>query len=296
MKYILLLLLIFITTNTFSQTEYYITSSDQTKLYVQEFGSGEPLILLAGGPGLNAIYMESIWKNLSLNYRCIVLDQRGTGKSILPKVDSISLTMQNYIRDLEVLREELKLDKITLIGHSWGGMLAMEYAAKYPEKLERLILLGPGGPTNKFFLYLFDNINMRLYDEDIKETRYLDSLKLSTYSGIWPGYFFDRTRALNSKTVIDFEALIGQPGVDSFTITNYFTIQNDRVNLLRNYNGIVHIIQGRQDPIGESTVYEIKDLLPQSQIHFIEKCGHFPWLENENQVSEFYNQLNSALN
>ncbi|MBK8502861.1 MAG: hypothetical protein IPL46_11955 [Saprospiraceae bacterium] len=90
MKNIFLLLSILLSINSFSQTEYFITSPDQTKLHVREFGSGEPLILLAGGPGLNADYLEAIWENLSSDYRCIVLDQRGTGKSILPKVDSVS--------------------------------------------------------------------------------------------------------------------------------------------------------------------------------------------------------------
>jgi len=76
---------------------------------------------------------------------------------------------------------------------------------------------------------------------------------------------------------------MGQPGVIGITFSNFFSTQKDRVIHLKKYTGTVHIIQGRQDPIGESTVYEIQELLPQSQVTFIEKCGHFPWWKNEDQ-------------
>lgn len=296
MKNIFLLLSILLSINTFSQSEYFITSADQTKLHVREFGSGEPLIFLAGGPGLNATYLDAIWENLFSDYRCIVLDQRGTGKSILPKVDSVSLTMEAYIHDLETLRNHLKLEQITLIGHSWGGMLAMEYVAKNHKNVKNLILLNPGGPTSSFFSYFSDNIQMRLHTEDTREAMVLDSLGKSDFRAIFPGYFFDRDRALAVKDTWDFDSIFGQSGVTGITISNFVSTQKERVSNLKKYTGIVHIIQGRQDPIGESTVYEIKELLPQSQITFIEKCGHFPWFENEDQVAEFYKALHSALN
>lgn len=296
MKNIFLLLSILLSINTFSQSEYFITSADQTKIHVREFGSGEPLIFLAGGPGLNADYLEAIWGNLSSDYGCIVLDQRGTGKSILPKVDSVALTMENYIGDLEALRNHLKLEQLTLIGHSWGGMLAMEYVAKNPKNVKNLILLNPGGPTRSFLSYFPDNIQMRLHAEDTREAKVLDSLGKSDLRAIFPGYFFDRDKALVVKETLDFDSLMGQPGVIGITFSNFFSTQKDRVIHLKKYTGIVHIIQGRQDPIGESTVYEIKEFLPQSQVTFIEKCGHFPWLENEDQVVAFYKVLHSALN
>ena len=65
--------------------------------------------------------------------------------------------------------------------------------------------------------------------------------------------------------------------------------------MLKNYKGTVYLIQGRQDPVGESTIYEIRDLLPQLQIHFIEKCGHLPWLENNAQVKKFFDLLYEGL-
>ncbi len=295
MKKLLLFLLLSVTlTSAFAQKSYYVNGSNNTKLYVQELGNGNPVIFLAGGPGLNAGYMEPVWKELSSKYRCIILDQRGTGKSTLASVDSVTVNMENYVADLEALRNYLKLDRLTLIGHSWGGMLSLHYAAMHPENTEKLILLGSGGPTGKFFTYFGDNMTMRLHEEDKKEIAMLDSMKKSSLRGIWPGYFFDRKRALATKPADDTE-MFGQPGISKYAVASFVSTEKERISLLKNYKGIVYLIQGRQDPIGESTVYEIRDLLPQLQIHFIEKCGHLPWLENNVQVKKFYSLLYEGL-
>jgi proline iminopeptidase len=287
MKNLFISLSLIVSTDIIGQSSYYVTSLDKTKLYVQEFGVGQPLIVLAGGPGLDAVYMKAIWENLSNKYRCIVLDQRGTGKSKLESIDSAKVGLSNYVNDIEALRKYLKLDQLTLMGHSWGGMLSMEYAARHPKQVKKLILLGPGGPTGKFFRYYGDNLMMRLQDEDIKEMTQLDSLKKSGLKGYWPGYFYDRKRALDTKSVTDFERLHEHPEIIEFVFAGYISLDDERTKRLKNFKGIVCIIQGRQDPVGESTVYEIKELLPQSQRHFIEKCGHMPWLENPEQVKNF---------
>ncbi|MBL7764011.1 MAG: alpha/beta hydrolase [Chitinophagaceae bacterium] len=293
-KLLLLLFLVDMLTCAFAQKSYYVDGSNNTKLHVQEFGNGNPVIILAGGPGLNAGYMEAVWKELSSKYRCIVLDQRGTGKSTLASVDSVTVNMENYVNDLEALRNYLKLDRLTLIGHSWGGMLSLHYAAMHPEKTEKLILLNSGGPTGKFFTYFGDNMNMRLHEEDRREIAMLDSMKKPSLRGIWPGYFFDRKRALATKPINDVE-LYGQPGISKYAIGSFVSTEKERISMLKNYKETVYLIQGRQDPVGESTVYEIRDLLPQLQIHFIEKCGHLPWLENNAQVKKFFDLLYEGL-
>ena len=144
----------------------------------------------------------------------------------------------------------------------------------------------------------FRNIQMlylRLHESDLKEVAHLDSLNKPTLSAIFPGYFFDRKRALKSKASIDFETIYGQVGVNGSTFSNYSLATQDRLEGLKKYLGGVTLIQGRQDPIGESTLFEIIDILPQSEAHFIEKCGHFPWLENDQQVGAFYGLLYVAL-
>jgi proline iminopeptidase len=257
--------------------------SDGTKLFVKESGNGKPLILLAGGPGLNAIYLDSIVVHLSSKYRCIVLDQRGTGKSTIATLDAQAVTIKNYVSDLEALRKHLKQEKLTLVGHSWGGMLSLHYVATYPNRVERLVLLNPGGPTRKFQAYFEDNIRMRLHEEDS--------------SFVWVGYFFNRESALASKPFFAPQRLFGQDLMKTiqYAMTDYFATEEERIRLLPQFKGAVSLIQGRQDPVGESTAYEIKNYLPQTKLHFIEKCGHFPWLEKEEQSRQFFNLLISCL-
>lgn len=295
MKSTTFFLCLLISLSAFCQNELYITGADQTQLNVREFGTGSPVILLSGGPGLNSDYMSPIWDTLSENYRCIVPDQRGTGKSILSIIDSASLSMDSYVQDLESLRTHFNIQRVTLVGHSWGGMLAMEYTSKYPQRVEKLILIGSGGPTVKFANYFNDNRLMRLHKEDMEEAEMLKSQNESPFKAMWPGYFFDRDKGLLSKKDTDFSSLFGQMGVGNISANNYFATGNERVALLKGYSGDVDIIQGRQDPMGESTVYEIMQILPQSNIHFIERCGHFPWLENDKQIETFYSLLFNSL-
>ena len=70
----------------------------------------------------------------------------------------------------------------------------------------------------------------------------------------------------------------------------------DRVNKLKNYKGPIDLITGRQDPVGESVVYEAKSIIPQLKYTFIEQCGHFPWIEGEKQAETFYKLFDESMN
>lgn len=277
------------------QNSYNVKSKDGVAIHVTEYGSGKPVVLLSGGPGFNPGYLEPLWKNLP-GYRCIVPDQRGTGQSVGLNIDTVSMTVANYVEDLEAIREHLNLTKLTLVGHSWGGMLGMAYAAKYPTHLERLVLLGSGGATEKFFAYFGSNIGMRLYPEDKRDQEAAKGSYVLSLRAIWPGYFYSRERALVTRFAID-SALVNNNSrlIYKYVIGNYKKTSAERVRALQNYRNPVYVIQGRQDPVGESTVYETKSYLPQTRIDFIEECGHLPWLESDKAAGEFYRLLNSAL-
>lgn len=84
------------------------------------------------------------FKKLSKKYQIIFYDQRTTGKSP-GEPDSESITVEKFVSDLESIRVGLGFDKTTLIEHSWGARLSMEYAIKYSNSLERLVLLSVSG-------------------------------------------------------------------------------------------------------------------------------------------------------
>jgi len=101
-------------------------------LHYAVLGEGEPLLLLAGGPGMPPDYMQPIAAGLGTKYRYILLDQRGTGKTRQDVLDTTTVNLDTYVADVEALRAQLQLDKWVVLGHSWGGMLAMAYAARHP--------------------------------------------------------------------------------------------------------------------------------------------------------------------
>jgi proline iminopeptidase len=127
--------------------EGHVEVSDGVRLFYRRVGTGPaPLVLLHGGPGSN---MNGVWPDLQplADMRPVVLyDQRGGGRSTII-TDPARLTAEDHVRDLEALRAKLRLERMTLAGESWGAGLAILYAAAHPERVERLLLIGPMPPT-----------------------------------------------------------------------------------------------------------------------------------------------------
>ena len=98
-----------------------------------------PVVLLHGGPGGTHDYLETLEALADTGRRAVFYDQIGCGKSDLPEDESLWV-VETFVEELDVVRNELGLDRIHLFGNSWGGMLAMEYALTQPRGLESLIL------------------------------------------------------------------------------------------------------------------------------------------------------------
>tara|TARA_B100000900_G_scaffold32980_1_gene24903 strand:+ start:478 stop:1368 length:891 start_codon:yes stop_codon:yes gene_type:complete len=293
-KLILLLLLIPVFIN--AQEVDSFKSKDGTEIFFQQFGdSGETIVLLSGGPGLNPYYLEPLYDELKKKYKCILLHQRGTGESLIEKVNQESLTVQKYIDDLNGLFLKLGNEKLILVGHSWGGMLSFSYAANEPDKVKKVILLNTGGVTDTFYTWFGSNINMRLHKEDTDLLQEQIDNKRSTLVAIWPGYFFSREIALKTRPPLDYK-FYNQLGINPLASGDWRKRSKDRVNKLKNFKGPIDLITGRQDPVGESVVYEAKSILPQLKYTFIEQCGHFPWIEGEKQAETFYRLFDESMN
>ncbi len=111
------------------------------QLYVREFGTGsDTVIMLHGGWGAEHSGLLTAVSNLGEEFHFVFYDQRGSLRSPFP--DSL-ITFDQHIEDVERLRKELRLDKVTLAGHSMGAVLASAYASKYPRYVRQLILLAP---------------------------------------------------------------------------------------------------------------------------------------------------------
>jgi len=124
---------------------------NDTKLHYVIMGQGDPIVVLHGGPGGNLTSKVDLVP-FAPDFCWIFYDQRGSGESERYPVNIDSLdkaatffSINNYIEDLENIRIKLGVEEITLLGHSWGGALAVFYAAAHPDRVKKLIVYN-GGP------------------------------------------------------------------------------------------------------------------------------------------------------
>ena len=108
-------------------------------VYYEALGTGDPLMILHGGPGASHEYLLPYVLSLARTNRLVFIDERGSGHSEKLE-DPAGYTVENMVEDVEAVRQGLGLGKINLLGHSFGGVLAQAYAFKYPQNLEHLIL------------------------------------------------------------------------------------------------------------------------------------------------------------
>jgi len=117
-------------------------SYDGTEIAYRLRGDGPPLVCLPGGPGRAAGYLGDLG-GLDRSRRLVLLDPRGVGLSADP-ADPATFRVDRLTGDVESLRAHLGLDRMDLLAHSAGAVLATLYAAAYPQHLSRLILVTPG--------------------------------------------------------------------------------------------------------------------------------------------------------
>jgi len=115
--------------------------ADDPQLYVREIGHGSrTVVMLHGGWGAEHSGLVTAVRGLEDGRRFVLYDQRGSLRSPAPDA---SISFDRHIEDLELLRRELGLERMVLVGHSMGAILASAYATKYPARIERLVLVSP---------------------------------------------------------------------------------------------------------------------------------------------------------
>ena len=267
------------------------------KLYYEEYGKGPALYILSGGPGEAPDHpYRQIVDSLKSFYTCILIHQRGSGKSRNIPINEKTITIDNYTRDIELLRKVRGDMQVTLLGVSWGGLLAMNYAALYPNYVSNLILVCSAPPSYTLWNVLYDNqfarhSQVELDSMDLlqkifstKTENELDSLKVVTPDcGEVVAYkefislhvramYYDRAK-ISKKNFNDlFYSFNFQPIpiIDKEVLETKWDI-TDKLKKLKIPALIVY---GRQDDQGESTFHLQKESLKFSETHVIEKCGH----------------------
>ncbi len=115
-----------------------------TSLYVEVTGNGDPLLLMHGGPGADHWTLLP-FRQLADRFTLIFYDHRCNGRSQGAPVES--MTFENLTADADALRQKLGYDRWAVLGHSFGGHVALEYALRYPGSLSHLVLADTGGDS-----------------------------------------------------------------------------------------------------------------------------------------------------
>ena len=298
MKKIFLFVFLIFLGNTFAQTEGYAKNNDASLTYYKTFGTGKPLLIINGGPGMNSNGFEDLAKTLSESQETIIYDQRGTGKSTLAKIDATTVSMQLMADDIESLRKHLKIKKWNVLGHSFGGMLASYYATVYPNSIEKLILSSSGGVD----LTLLETPNLiesglnqsqkdslRYWNNKIDKGDNSHATRLGRGRAMAPAYVY------NQKYIpIIAERLTQSNMTLNVLVWNDMQKMNfDCKPKLKNFKNKVLIIQGKDDVISNEIGEIAHKAYPNSKLILLENCKHYGWLDAR---EKYFSAIHSFLN
>ncbi len=110
-------------------------------LFERRVGSGPPTVVLHGGPGAHHDYLLPGFDRLATRRTLIYYDQRGGGRSPVPR--EVPVGWREHVADLEALRGFWGIERLSIAGYSWGGLLALLYALEHPDRVDRLGLVSP---------------------------------------------------------------------------------------------------------------------------------------------------------
>ena len=290
-------LLLCIGFHSVAQTEGFIQNKN-ARIYFRTYGKGNPLLIINGGPGLNSDGFVGLAKVLSAGNQTIIYDQRGTGKSTVSPVDSSTITMRWMIEDMEALRKYLGIDQWSILGHSFGGMLASYYASIYPEHVRLMILSSSGGIDLGLQSYVEHSINEKLSIQENDSLRYWndriargDTSYFARYRrgmAMASAYVYNK----NNIPIIAERLTQGNSLVNGLVWQNLNKIKFNCAPKLRNFNKPVLIIQGKQDIIMLQTAEYAHKILKNSKIVIVDHCAHYGWLDNP---QDYFKEVNFFL-
>jgi proline iminopeptidase len=152
-------------------------------IYYTSIGQGPPLMIVHGGPGASHEYFLPYLLPLMRTNRLVFIDERGSGKSSKLK-DPSQYTVANMVEDIETVRQALGLGKISLLGHSFGGVLAEAYALKYQKNLSHLILASTFASTKELNAALA-KMKAEMASQDRERLDAFEAAGLFGKGGIW---------------------------------------------------------------------------------------------------------------
>jgi proline iminopeptidase len=250
------------------------------ELFVRRVGQGSPAVVLHGGPGAHHDYLLPGFDALADGRELIYYDQRGGGRS--PVARDVAVGWTEHVADLEALRTTWGLERLTLAGYSWGGLLALLYAVSHPGRVGRLALISPAPAWRAARDQFEDAFARRNLDPAFQEAR--RQLRESGLRERDPAafqqrifelsvapYFFDPERA---RELTPFR-VTGRTQQEVWQSLGDFDLR-PRLTELRGIPALV--LHGEEDPIPIEAARTAAGLIG-AEFHALSHCGHVPYVE-----------------
>lgn len=272
----------------FREVKETVIQVQDAKLFCRTIGKGQPLIVIHGGPGLSQDYLLPQMYKHAENHFVIFYDQRGCGQST-GEISPETMTLKMFIDDLESIRKEFKLDKISILGHSWGGFLAMEYAISHPERVEKLILSNTiPASSEEFSLFVQEWIKRTTpFQKELEEIHhtqgFLDgdpNVMEHLHRLIFRTYVYQPEKAELLSLRMTKTASVNGAKVYENIRKNVFEKPFNLHSSLKTLHVPTLVIHGDHDIVPSITAQKIHESIPHSEFVLMHNCGHFPYVED----------------
>ncbi|QES51604.1 alpha/beta hydrolase [Streptomyces venezuelae] len=263
------------------------TTYDGTELSYRTTGEGEPLVCLPGGPMRAAEYLGDLG-GLAATRQLILPDLRGTGDSAVP-ADPATYRVDRQVADVEALRRHLGLDRMDLLAHSAGALLAQLYAAAHPQRLRRLVLVTPNATAVGLLATAEDRlaaVRLRAGTEpyDTAASAYARFLAGETVDdALWEliePVFYGRWDETARAHAAAGDRQQNEPAADVYAGPGAFDPPATRA-ALRTLTARVLVLSGEYDGNPRPELADrLAALFPNGTRDTQPGAGHFPWLDD----------------
>ena len=249
-----------------------------------DIGEG-PILLFAHGLFLGGQAFRAQYSGLSQNYRCIVIDMPGHGQS---GHSPSGWTLDDIAEDLALMIEELFQQPVTFIGQSQGGMAGIRLAARFPQRIQRMILLGTSAreePADRMAVWQQRHEILHSGTQQ-QRSQLFTSLQQTLNSSRWLEN--SPHEALEERQLM----LQQDPQAMALAATAAVFTRGDIRPLLADIRVPVLVICGEKDPATPPELsIEIADTLPSGELALLPETGHHPMLESAEQVTGLIRQF-----
>lgn len=262
-------------------------------LCARDVGRGQPIVVLHGGPDFDHSYLLPDLDRLANSYRLIYYDQRGRGRSA-EGVRAEDVTLASDIADLDKVREHYRLPTTAILGHSWGTVLALEYAIRHPERVSRLILMNPA-PASAADFRQFRKERLKNMGADLDRLRAVaatDGYKAGDPDAVVAYYRihfkaalarpedYERLMAIMKPSFTTSEAILKARHVEDRLMADTWSSDGyDLLPKLRSLKVPTLILYGDHDFIPSFVAQHIAEAVPAARFVTMKECGHFAYLE-----------------